>query len=87
MIKFSILSLILHIFIFMLAYYGFPFSKNKDVKELTFDIVEELPKSNRSVPKKTLKNNSKSLDKSTPKKPIKKFKLRQNQNQISLKKL
>ena len=56
----------------MLAYYGFPFSKNKDVNELTFDIVEELPKSNRSVPKKTLKNNSKSLDKSTPKKPIKK---------------
>ena len=63
----SILSLGLHLTIFLFFYYGLPFSKIKDKKETTIPLIfeEELEVSNKT----NLKKNKK-LEKSQKKKQI-----------------
>ena len=63
----SILSLGLHLTIFLLFYYGLPFSKINDRKETTIPLIfeEELEVSNKTNPKKIEK-----LEKSQKKKQI-----------------
>jgi hypothetical protein len=63
----SILSLGLHLTIFLFFYYGLPFSKIKDRKETTIPLIfeEELEVSNKTNPKKNEK-----LEKSQKKKQI-----------------
>ena len=65
----SILSLGLHLTIFLFFYYGLPFSKINDKKETTIPLIfeEELEVSNKTNPKKNEK-----LVKSQKKQQIKK---------------
>ena len=64
----SILSIGLHLTIFLLFYYGLPFSKIKDRKETTIPLIfeEELEVSNKT----NLKNNEKLVKPQTNKQII-----------------
>tara|TARA_B100000963_G_scaffold334232_1_gene327246 strand:- start:435 stop:1265 length:831 start_codon:yes stop_codon:yes gene_type:complete len=93
----SILSIGLHLTIFLFVYYGLPYSKNKDFKETTIPLIfeEELKVSNKTnlkvnnqlikpQKKKQINNTIKNSPKSKPKKLISK-KIDDNTEKLPLK--
>ena len=95
----SILSIGLHLTIFLFVYYGLPFSKIKDRKETTIPLIfeEELEVSNKTnlekndqlvkpQKKKQIKNTIKNLPKPKPKKIISK-KIDKNIEKLPLKRI